>query len=190
MRFRDTCASAWPRSIGHRRLSLVLLAWVMMGPVAAGCTGLVTLASLSVNATVGEAAIDLKSSTFTGVLLAFVPVDIFLTVAATNGEDMGISLESHRREIRLALAKGEGPFIDVLGAAFALDDDGRALMQQALREHRAALDAPLAEEGPIDAARAERFTQALLAALRSKAALLPKLEAGAIAWAETRHEMP
>ena len=155
-------------------------------PGVVGCTAIVATSALSVNATVGEALIDVKSSLFTGVLLAFLPVDILLTVVAASGEDLGISLETHRREIRLALARGEGPFIDTLGAAFALDADGRKELRLALLEHRAALDAPLSEDGPVDAMRAQRFTEALVVALRSRPELAAKVDAGAIAWAETR----
>jgi hypothetical protein len=167
-------------------MSLVLLASLPLAPGVGGCTVIVTASALSVNATVGEAAIDLKSMMFTGLLLGFLPIDILLTLAAVDGEDFGISLETHRREIRLALARGEGPFVDALGAAFALDADGRKDLKLAMREHRAALDKPLAEDGPIDAERAQRFTEALVAALRSRPELAAKVDAGAIAWAETR----
>lgn len=141
---------------------------------SSGCTGLFTsgvaLANLSL-----DSPIRLDSSLFLGVAVAFLPVDIVLTYAMIEGDFELTYLERNRREIMVAVARGEGPFVSDLAYALGFDEEATRELGAALREARAEVVRPLSEPGPIDRARRDRFVAALVEVIASR----PDLEARA-----------
>jgi len=139
--------------------------------LTSSCTGTLLLGASSINVSTPDAKVDFGSSLFTTVLLVFVPADIFLIVwLVMDGED-AISLERylerHRQEVRVAVVRGDGPFVRDLAEGLALPEPLIAPLGEALRAHRAALEAPLAEPGPMSRMRAGRFLLALRDAVQS-----------------------
>ncbi|MFO0750716.1 MAG: hypothetical protein U1F43_34360 [Myxococcota bacterium] len=97
-------------------------------------------------------------------------------IALTADDDSSFSyLERHQQEVRVALARGDGPFVGDVAQRLGLPAPLIPHLGRVLRRARPDLEPELAG-GHIDKARARAFARALVAALASDPLLAPYLE--------------
>lgn len=153
----------------------VLLASALSAPVAAGgCLGIMGVAVLSVELTApGQVSAD--QSLLTGVALAFLPVDVFLTVVLAEGEVDLSYFDQHRQAIRVAVVRGDGPFVRDLAQALELPAALIPALGEVLQDARPGLEPILIEDGPFDRDRAWRFATRLVGAIEADERLAPAI---------------
>jgi|GEM_PF-2898841 len=112
-----------------------------------------------------------------GVLLLVGVVFLVVTVSQeTRAEPARAYLESHRRPIRVSLARGSGVFVDDVASALELPADQVDLLGRTLHAHRETLDGWL-RDPEITTADLEGFSADLAAALASEPRLTPHVAA-------------
>lgn len=134
--------------------------------VAVGIVGLVYLISLSSGPQTGPAGLD----------------------SAQREEavrDASRWLAEHRRQVRVDIARGAGPFVDELALAHRLPIALRPTLGAALQRAHGSLDAPLAAGAPSADATVD-FAEALGQAMRTEPALAAHLEAAVARHAPAR----
>ena len=156
--------------------------WLLVTALGLGCDG---GASLSMVATTtqatSEGSKDDSGQTDTSTLLITGAVVLGLSVSGTvvalteDGSGDFSYLERHQQEVRVALARGDGPFMADLGRGLALPPGLVPHLATVVRRARPELEPPLAS-GRVDRARARAFSRALVAALDADALLSPYLD--------------
>jgi len=111
----------------------------------------------------GLAPHDRAPSTYWRTLLGTgVPLESALTL---YGDDLLRFLEREALTLRVALARGTGPFVSDLAHTLELDSTSVLSLGERLRSHRPTIDPILTEPGSFNADRARRLSAALRLAL-------------------------
>ncbi|MCC6622875.1 MAG: hypothetical protein IT385_16570 [Deltaproteobacteria bacterium] len=111
----------------------------------------------------------------TGAIL--LGISVVGTVVALTAEDGGdfSYLERHQQEVRIALARGDGPFVADLAQTLALPAPLVPHLGAVVRAARPALE-PSVGSGPVDREGARAFARELVRALHDDQTLAPYLD--------------
>lgn len=141
-----------------------------------GCTALVAGSNFSVNATVGDpSSAGFDNTVISSLLIGAAATDITLLILAASGE-IDLELGLNERQLETDLARGEGPFIDDLAAALALNEAEVPRLGAQLRRHRATLLGAM-RQSAAPTTYAEGLRTALEMALAEDPALTERLHA-------------
>ncbi len=110
------------------------------------------------------------------VITAIVVVtSVVLLVSAFSDDDMWAYMQEHQRDVRVALASGEGPFPSDLTQSLGLPANEVPRVARILHEGRAWL-APHVDAGPISEDGAREFWGQLLTLLAADPVTGPRIE--------------
>ncbi|MCC6622461.1 MAG: hypothetical protein IT385_14450 [Deltaproteobacteria bacterium] len=153
------------------------LAWIMV-TVSIGVACGPEIASTGVTATSGGTSGDdgdgseMSEGDRTAWLVVFVLLGVTTVgglVAWTVSDEEMSYLDQHRQDIRVALARGDGPFVRDVAAGLRLPPELVPALGEALRAHRASIEPALAGEEVAPAG----FARALDRAVRADPRLAP-----------------
>jgi len=111
----------------------------------------------------------------TGAVLLGLSVTATVVVLTEDGGDDFSYLQKHQQEVRIALARGDGPFVSDLAERLTLPAALVPHLGEVLRAARPALEPPVAD-GPVDRERANTFSRELVRAIHEAPALTPYLD--------------
>jgi len=118
---------------------------------------------------------DTDSLLITGaVALGLTVVATLVVVTSDDGGDFSY-LREHQQEVRVAIARGDGPFVSDLGQRLGLPSPLLPHLGDVLQAARPALEPPLAR-GAVDEERARVFSRELVRALHDDPLLAPYLD--------------
>lgn len=169
-----------PRTRAPRRPGVLAITLVGLGgaPALTGCLGGGEIFSTTLMASTSpdEDSEDGDNALLiTGAVL--LGLSIVGTVVALTADDGGefSYLQEHQQEVRIALARGDGPFVADLAQSLALPGSLVPHLGAVIRAARPALEPPVAS-GPVDREGARTFSKELVRALHEDAVIAPYVD--------------